>query len=75
MAKFELYDKVELNKDLEFYELLEGEPCMIMSDLREDGLYAVVFDFEDEEILHDCDGLVPSCRGLFVKENDLRKAW
>lgn len=73
MAKFEVYDRVTLNKDLDFYELLEGEEGVIMG-INKDNFYAVQFPFEDD-VLHECEGLVPSGRGLLLEESDLKKYW
>ncbi|UUV25894.1 MULTISPECIES: hypothetical protein [Lysinibacillus] len=77
MVKFEKYDKVELNKDLKDYDLLEGETGMIMGYNEEDELYAVRFDFddEDEDLLHDCNGLVKDNKGLWLDDSVLRKRW
>ncbi|MEK5232056.1 hypothetical protein MHB42_09800 [Lysinibacillus sp. FSL K6-0232] len=74
-AKFEKYDRVELNADLDDLDLLEGESGMIMSGLLKNGCYAVSFDFDDvdEDTLHDCNGLVPNGKGLYIAEEYLRK--
>lgn len=75
MVKFEQYDKVELNQDLSEFDLLEGETGTIWGYDKDEDLYAVRFDFDDEseDLLHDCKGMMKDNKGLFLDESVLRK--
>ena len=79
MVKFQKYDKVELSRDMiEEYDLLEGETGTIMGYDEKEKAYAVRFDFDDEneDLLHDCKGLVEDGKGLWLSEEELRsRSW
>ena len=62
---------VAVAKDLEDYDLYEGEQGVVKGFSEENNAYAVEM-LTNRGSLHGCDGLVPSGRGIYLSEDELR---